>query len=253
MRIGLAVLLLAAAIGCGRGLFRQYEYEEEVYLSLDGSATIYVNSSVPVLNALRGASFDVRPTAPLDRAAVREYFTTPVTRVTRVSTSRRNNRRFVHVRLEVDDVRRLGQAAPFAWSSYQFSNAGDIVTYRQTVGGAAGKPVEEGRWMGQEIVAFRLHIPSRIVFHNAGPGNPRRGNILAWEQPLTERLRSTPLTLDARMEPRSILYSTLLLFGGTFVAVAMMFAVVVWRILRAGRAGGLVARREGREEAGKAG
>ena len=36
MRIALAVLLLAAAIGCGRGLFRQYEYEEEIYLSLDG-------------------------------------------------------------------------------------------------------------------------------------------------------------------------------------------------------------------------
>jgi hypothetical protein len=255
MRIGLAVLavlLLAAAIGCGRGLFRQYEYEEEVYLSLDGSATIYVNSSVPVLNALRGASFDVRPAAPLDRAAVREYFTTPVTRVTRVSTSRRNNRRFVHVRLEVDDIRRLGQAAPFAWSSYQFSNAGEIVTYLQTVG-AVGKPVEDGSWIGKEIVAFRLHIPSRIVYHNAGPGNPRRGNILAWEQPLTERLRSTPLTIDARMEPRSILYSTLLLFGGTFVAVAMMFAVVVWRILRAGRASGFVTRSEGQEGAGRAG
>jgi hypothetical protein len=194
-----------------------------------------VNSSVLVLNALRGASFDVRPNAPLDRAAVREYFTTPVTRVTRVSTSQRNNRRFVHVRLDVDDVRRLGQAVPFAWSSYQFSNAGDIVTYRQTVGGAAGTLVEEGRWKGQEIVAFRLHIPSRIVFHNAGRGNPRRGNILAWEQPLTERLRSTPMTLDARMEPRSILHSTLLLFGGTFAAVSALFGVVVWWILRVGR------------------
>ena len=242
MRIGLAVLLLAAAVGCGGGLFRQYEYEEEMYLSLDGSATIYVNSSLPVLNALRGASFDVRPNAPLDRAAVREYFTTPVTRVTRVSTSRRNNRRFVHVRLDVDDIRRLAQARPFAWSSYQFSNTGDVVTFGQTIGAAAGKPVEEGRWTGQEIVAFRLHLPSRIVYHNAGPGNPRRGNILAWEQPLAERLRSTPLTLDARMEPQSILYSTLLLFAGTFVAVATMFAVVVWRVLRAGRAGELAAK-----------
>jgi hypothetical protein len=234
MRIGLAVLLLAAAIGCGGGLFRQYEYEEDMYLSLDGSATIYVNSSVPALNALRGASFDPRPDAPLDRAAAREYFTTPVTRVTRVSTSRRNGRRFVHVRLEVDDVRRLAEAPPFAWSAYQFSNAGDIVTYRQTVGAAAGKPVEEGRWTGQEIVAFRLHLPSRIVFHNAG-GSPKRGNILAWEQPLTDRVQSVPLELDARIEPRSILYSTLLLFGGTLAAVMMTFAVLIWWILRAGR------------------
>jgi len=200
---------------------------------------------VPVLNALRGASFDVRPNAPLDRAAVREYFTTPVTRVTRVTTSRRNNRRFVHVRLDIDDIRRLGQAPPFAWSSYQFSNAGEIVTYRQTVGAAAGKPMGEGRWSGQEIVAFRLHIPSRIVFHNAGPGNPRRGNILAWEQPLTERLRSTRLTFDARMEPRSILYSTLLLFAGTFAAVAVLFGALIWWILRAGRLRGLTATKSG--------
>jgi len=250
MRIALAVLFLAATIGCGRGLFRQYEYEEEMYLSLDGSATVYVNSSIPMLNALRGASFDARPNAPLDRAAVREYFTTPVTRVTRVSTSRRNNRRFVHVRLDVDDVRRLGEAPPFAWSSYQFSSAGDAVTYRQTVGAASGKPVEEGRWTGQEIVAFRLHLPSRILFHNAGAGNLQRGNILAWEQPLTERLRSTPVELDARMEPRSILYSTLLLFGGTFAAVATMFAVLIWWILRAGRLRGLTSgqdRQEGLE------
>ena len=242
MRIGLALVLLAAAIACGRGLFRHYEYEEEMYLSLDGSATIDLNSSVPALNALRGASFDERPTAPVDRAAVREYFSTPVTRVTRVSASRRNNRRFIHVRIEVDDVSRLGEAAPFAWSSYQFTNSGDVVNYRQTIGGAAGKPVEQVRWTGEEIVAFRLHIPSRIVFHNAGANNPQRGNILAWEQPLAARLEGTPLMLDARMDPQSILYGTLLLFGGTFVAVAVMFALLVWWMLRTGAAPGLSAK-----------
>jgi hypothetical protein len=50
MRRGGALALataLATAIltACGSGgLFRQYEYEEEIYLSLDGSATVYVNS-----------------------------------------------------------------------------------------------------------------------------------------------------------------------------------------------------------------
>ena len=57
MRIRAVVLLVAAlSVSCGGdggGLFRQYEYEEEMYLSLDGSATIYVNSSVAALNALR--------------------------------------------------------------------------------------------------------------------------------------------------------------------------------------------------------
>lgn len=239
MRVGLAMLLLVAEIGCGRGLFRQYEYEEDVYLSLDGSATVYVNSSLAALNALRGSSFDTRPEVPVDRAAVRDYFTTPVTRVTRVTVSRRLNRRFVHVRLAVGDVRRLHEAPPFAWSSYQFSTAGEVVSFRQTVGGAAGPPAQDAQeagWTSQEVVAFRLHLPSRIVFHNAGAENLRRGNILVWEQPLLERLQSASLTLDARMEPTSILYSTLLLFAGTFVAVVVTFSTIVWLIVRKGRA-----------------
>jgi hypothetical protein len=142
----------------------------------------------------------------------------------------------VHVRVEVVDVRRLGEAAPFAWSSYQFSRGGSLVSYRQVVGSPAGQPSEDTRWTGAEIVAFRLHIPSRILFHNAGSGNQRRGNILAWEQPLAERLHGTPVTLEARMETQSILYSTLLLFAGTLVAVVVMFALVIWRTLRRGSA-----------------
>src|ERR1700736_324574 len=161
MRIGAAIVLLAAAVAGGRlgGLFRQYEYEEEMYLSLDGAATVYVNSSVPALDALRGATFDPDPSSRPDLARIREYFTTHVTHVARVSQSRRNNRRYVHVRLEVDDVRRLGEAAPFAWSSYQFSKDGELVVYRQTVGASAGKATGSVRWKGDEIVAFRLHAP----------------------------------------------------------------------------------------------
>jgi hypothetical protein len=49
-----AVALMLAGCGGASGLFRQYEYEEDIYLSLDGTATIYVNSSVAALDALRG-------------------------------------------------------------------------------------------------------------------------------------------------------------------------------------------------------
>src|SRR5687768_5694956 len=78
--------------GTGGGLFRQYEYEEEVYVSLDGTATVYVHASLPALNALRGTSFAAAPNAPLDREAVRAFFTTAVTRVNgQVNASRRTN------------------------------------------------------------------------------------------------------------------------------------------------------------------
>src|SRR5262245_20087859 len=132
MPIGALLLLLAAAFtsACGGlDIFRQYEYEEDLYLSLDGTATVYVNSSIPALNALRGASFDTNPSVSVDRDAVRTFFTTPRTRVTRVAVSRRANRRFVHVRLNVDDVRQIGGTAPFGWSSYRFNKEGDVFVY----------------------------------------------------------------------------------------------------------------------------
>jgi hypothetical protein len=234
MRIGAAIVLLAAAVAGGRlgGLSRQYEYEEEMYLSLDGTATVYVNSSVPALDMLRGATFDADPASRVDLVRIRKYFTTPVTHVARVSASRRNNRRFVHVRLEVDDVRRLGEAGPLAWSSYQFGRDGNLVVYRQTVGASAGKSVQSVRWNGDEIVAFRLHAPSLVVGSNAD--SAQRGNILVWEQGLADRLRGDPLTIDVRMESQSILYQTLLLFASTLTAVAVMFGLVIWWNVRRG-------------------
>jgi len=215
----------------GGGLFRQYEYEEEVYLSLDGTATVYVNASLAALNVLRGTSFATAPNAPLDRDEVRAFFTTPVTRVDgQVSASRRSNRRFIHVKLDVDDVRRLGEAAPFAWSKYELKRDGDLYVYRQTIGSAAGGDAGSAGWTGHEVVAFRLHLPSKIRYHNSS--REIRGNILYWEQPLAERMRGTPLVLDARMDPQSILYRTLWLFGWTFVAVAISLVVVVWWVRR---------------------
>ena len=229
----LCVLCVLFLSGCSSTttLFRQYEYEEEVYLSLDGSATIYVNSSLPALNALRGTTLDASSGTRVDIAAVRAFYSSPVTRVIRVSQSRRSNRRFVHVRLDVDDITKLGLVSPFAWSTYQFTRDGDLFKYLQTVGAAAGKDVGSVGWNGGEITAFRLHLPSKIRYHNT-KRDVGRGNILAWEQPLADRLRSVPIVLDARMDAQSILYTTLWLFGMTFLAVAVVFGGVIWRVMR---------------------
>jgi len=238
MRIGRALALLAAltfsSAACSRSeFFRQYEYEEDVYLGLDGSATVYVNSSVGALDALRGTQFDISPNAVINRDDVRAWFTTAVTRVTRRPTlSRRSGRRFVHVRLDVDDIRRLSQAAPFAWSSYAFTQAGDSLGYRQVVGPTAGKSVGEVGWNNRELVAFRLHLPSNVLYTNATADNRKRGNILVWEQSLADRLRGEPLILEAEIESHSILSRTLILFGTTFLAVALTFGLLLWWVLR---------------------
>jgi hypothetical protein len=229
--VALAVLLTAAC--GGGGFFRQYEYEEDMFLSLDGSATVYVNGSLAAVNALRGTSFDLH-SSRVDRQAVRDFFTAPGLHVTSVTQSRRGGRRFLHVRVSVDDVRRLGSTPPFAWSTYRFDRVDGQYRYVQEIGRAADKDVGNVGWTGQEIVAFRLHLPSKIEFHNT-KRDIGRGNILVWEQSLTDRLRGTPLTLEARMQTESILYRTLWLFGLTFVAVAVTFVVVIWLVLRRGR------------------
>jgi len=242
--------IAATAIACGAaGLFRQYEYEEEMFLSLDGSATVYVHSSIAALDALRGTSFD-ESSPRLDRSAVGDYFRAPGVHVAAINQSRWSGRRFVHVRLDVDDVRRLSSAPPFQWSTYRFDREGDHFVYEQTVGKPAADPAPTGvhgaragsertgrapAWTGKELVAFRLHLPSKIDYHNTPTHEVGRGNILTWEQPLAERLRGVPLTLQACMQTQSILYRTLWLFGVTFIAVAFVFVIVIAWVLKKGK------------------
>ena len=235
----LSLLALLASFACGGMLPRQYEYEEEMYLSLDGSATLYINSSIAALVALRGLDLDPNPRARLDRDAIRRAYTSAATEVTRVSGSRRAGRRFAHVRIEVADVRRLAEAAPLAWSSYEFLPREEAVEFRQRVGASAARHVERTGWTGAELVAFRLHLPSRIQYHDAPSREVERGNILSWEQSLRDRLAGRPLSIQVRLDTQSILYRTLWLFGAMIVLAASLFAVVIWWIMRRGRASGV--------------
>src|SRR4051812_47911551 len=218
--------LLLSACG-GRLVKKQYEYEEELYLGLDGSATLNVNASVPALVALRGADLNPSPRARFDRERIRAFFDGPGVTVTAVSSSRRYGRRFVHVSMDVADVRSLQRVAPFAWSTYRFSRESDMFEFKQVVGAAAGKTVSDVGWDGSELVAFRMHLPSRIAYNNAPSHRTERGNILEWEQTLADRMRGTPVEIDVQMETQSILARTLLLFGTTILAAFATLAAVI--------------------------
>ncbi|HSL24051.1 MAG TPA: hypothetical protein VK886_21135 [Vicinamibacterales bacterium] len=238
----LAAGLAAACAGGGRGSFaRQYEYEEDVYLDLDGSATVIVNSSIPALVALRGMPLPTRAAARVDREEVRRLFESPVAEVTRVSRSwRRQGRRFIQVRLEVPDIRQLQKASPFSWARYELSVAETGAVFRQRVEGK-GRPVPEVKWTGAELVAFKLHLPSRIFYHNVrdletnSPGSAERGNILRWEQRLADRLAGVPVEMEARMDRESILHRTLWLFAGAFAGAMVLLVGLIWWTIRRGR------------------
>jgi hypothetical protein len=244
----LSVILLALVIlwwraGDVRDVFgRQYEYEEDLTLSLDGSGTLTINASLPALAALRGITVDSSPS--IDRDRVRGLFESAVTRVKSVPRPwRRRGRDFVQINLAFDDVRKLSQAAPLSWSRYELTDANGQHLFRQTVSGSALKPgtLRNVGWDGSEVVAFRLHLPSRILEHNARdlernePTGIRRGNILAWEQHLADRLDGRPLAVEARIESQSILYRTLFLFAGAFTAAVLTLAGLIWWTMRKGR------------------
>ena len=207
---------------------RKYEYEEEIFLALVGSASVYVTASVPALVALRGAALPVDPSARLDRQVVRDIYSSPVTQVANVTTSRRDGRRYVHLRVNVADIRKLNQAAPFAWSQYRYQDKDGLFEYGQTVQAAAGKDVGNVGWQGNELVAFRLHLPSKVEFHNSPSRTIERGNIIVWEQALADRQKGTPIELNVRMETESILFRTLALFGVMMAAVVLTFAAAIW-------------------------
>ena len=243
--IALAILVLGTAAFWFRGIVsdmlgKQYEYEEDLIVALDGSATLTVNASIAALVALRGLDLD--PLSPtVDRDRVRAAYQSPVARVRSVPRPwHRRGRAFVQINLEVDDVRRLHESAPFAWSRYELISQGAHTLFRQTIGSSALRPgtLKNVGWDGREVVAFRVHFPSRIVEHNARdlesnePTGVHRGNILAWEQHLADRLDGREVKVEVRMESRSILYRTLWLFTGAFLAAILTLVAGVWWAVR---------------------
>lgn len=233
--LALAALALLALSSCVRPFGRQYEYEEEVYIDLDGSATVIVNSSMAALAALHGLDVPLDPTAPVDREHIRSLYQSPVAEVTRVSRPwRRDNRRFIQIRLDVPDIRRLPESAPFAWARYRFAQTDDTLEFLQELGPSAGKQVGDVGWDGQEVVAVRLHIPSRVTYHNTPNHLVERGNILSWEQPLAARLAGEPLKIEARFGDQRILVLTVALFLAAMAAATVTVAGVIWWVVRKG-------------------
>ncbi|MGH9374037.1 MAG: hypothetical protein ACRD15_21180, partial [Vicinamibacterales bacterium] len=142
--IAIALLAVAALVLWSRGgasIFgRQYEYEEDLTIGLDGSATLTINASIAALVALRGLNLDPRSDT-LDRDRVRAAYTSPVATVTDVPRPwRRRGRLFVQLNLQIPDVRRLHELPPLAWSRYELVEKDGQHLFQQTVGPSALRP-----------------------------------------------------------------------------------------------------------------
>jgi hypothetical protein len=144
------------------------------------------------------------------------------------------------VRVSAAQVMDLSSCGPLSWSTYKLEHEGQLLHFEQVVGPPtpAATPVPQARWNGSELVAFRVHVPSRIRYHNVKVldtgenGQADRGNILTWEQHLSDRLAGKPVDLEIRMDAESILRHTLLLFIGAFGAAVAALLGAIWLMLR---------------------
>lgn len=232
-------LALVLMVACSNPLGRQYEYEEQLYLSVDGSATVVVDASLAALVVLRGLPLDPSMAARASRDAVREIFERGGCEDVNVGQPWvRRGRRFIQVRVATADVRELAHCSPLAWSRYQLTQQGDTLEFLQEVGPPASGDPGKVNWDGSELVAFKLHAPSRVFHHNVRrledgePGQPERGNILTWEQRLADRRAGLPVRMEVRMGAESILFRTLWLFASAFAAAIALIAGLIWITVR---------------------
>ena len=100
---------------------------------------------------------------------------------------------------------------------------------------AAGHDAGKVGWQGDELVAVRLHLPSRVPVHNAPSRTVERGNIITWQQPLAARAKGDPLAIEVHLEQDSILFQTLTLFGSMAGLALVVMAGFIWWVRRSGR------------------
>lgn len=235
------VVLLTLPAGCTNPFGRQYEYEEQVFPDVDGSVEVIVNTSVAALMALRNITIGPAGVRP-DRQATREAIAKagcPVTYVGRPWT--RGGRHFVQIRLAAPELASLSSCPLLSWSTYALEPFEGGLRYHQQVGAPAGTTPDGVQWSGQELVAFRVYVPSRVRWHNikrledGTDGDMERGNIGSWEQTLADRRAGKPIDIDVRMDAESILHRTLWLFAGSLIAAALTLTTLIWWVRQKGR------------------
>lgn len=250
MRVGshaLVALAFVLAAACAGVFGREYEDQEELYLNIDGSASVVINSSIAALVALRDLPLETSLHARFDPQAIRRLYESLGCHVVRIGQPwYRHGRRFIQVRLSTADVRSLGGCKPLTWSTYRFNQSDGTILVEQILGKSAAQEessprVVDAPWSGTEVVAFRMHLPSKVLSHNVRllkdntTGDIERGNILTWEQRLSDRRAGVPIVMQVTMDPESILYRTLWLFAGSFLAAIVVLAALIWWTIRKGR------------------
>lgn len=228
-RLAAALLLAGALPGC-----IAYEYEHEFWLRVDGSGTVNVTGRPELWTAMKGLGRPEDPAGTATRESVRALFERSGLRVRRVTLTRRGGRPYLFVSADFTDVNRLSGTPAFP----------DLVIGVRPEG---ERLVMEGRWARPDgapmvpglsadgLMAVRFHLPSKVYGHKNAFAGVERGNIVGWRQELQAALRGGRLDFGAEMDRRSILVSTVALFGVSIVVALAVLAGALWWVVRRGK------------------
>jgi hypothetical protein len=223
-----AVLFLAASFrGC-----LVYEYEHEFWLRTDGSGTVYVTGRPALWVAFKGLGRAEDPEGTATREAARQFFEKAGLRVNRVTLTSRGGQRYLFVSADFDDVNRLAASGAFPDLELALRREGDrlrLLGAWRSLAAAVPAAHREG------LLAVRFHLPSKVYEHKNAADGVERGNILSWREEVQAAAEGRPLEVGAVMDDRSILFSTVVLFGSAVALALLILAGAFYLVARKGR------------------
>jgi hypothetical protein len=222
----LVVLLAAFSLrGCVT-----YEYEHEFWLKVNGSGTVHVTGQPWLWKGFKGLASG-EDDAALQQAA-RDLFERSGLRVRTVTLTHREGRAYLFVAADFDDVSRLPGTPAFPDLDVRLARDGEHLRLQGTWRRAISSPQRRG---AAGLVAVRFHLPSKVYEHQNAVLGVERGNIVSWREDLTAGLRGEPLVFGAVMDRRSILWSTLGLFGAAIALALAVLGTMLFVAFRRGR------------------
>jgi hypothetical protein len=225
-----ACLLLAAGIrGC-----TVYEYEHEFWLRVDGSGSVSVTGRPELWVAFKGLGRAADPEGTATKEAARALFERSGLSVQRVTITHRGGRPYLFVAADFKDVNALRGTPAFPdFEKLSLGRDGERLDFY----GIWKRPTDRTEKPGSDdgLMAVRFHLPSKVFEHKNAAGGVERGNIVGWREDVTQGLAGRPLEFGAIMGSRSILWSTVGLFGLTIVGGLGLLALALYLAFRRGR------------------
>lgn len=231
MRAPLAALLLLVAFeqACVR-----YEYEHEIWFRVGGAGTVNVTGRPALWTAFKGVGQAADPDASVTRQTLRELFERSGLRVNSVTLTRRGGRPYLFVSADFDDLNKLPGTPAFPDLHLRLAREGE----RLRLDGAWARPAtapDVGARDQDGLMAVRFHLPAKVFEHKNAFAGVERGNIVSWRQDVALARAGGRLEFGALMDRRSILGSTVVLFGGAIALALLLLGLGLYAALRKGR------------------